>query len=107
MKVEKLKELYKFLSAEIVFLAKRIAKHVNKLRSKGLDLKEGGKVYLLRKNIKTRRDYIKLDFKKLGLFLINKKIRDNVYRLKLLRDITIYLVFHVSLLEPTLDNAKL
>ena len=47
-----------------------MVKHVNKKRSKGLDLKKGGMVYLLRKNIKTKWPSDKLDHTKLGPFKI-------------------------------------
>ena len=47
-----------------------MAKHINKKRSEGLDLKRGGMVYLLRKNIKIRRSSDKLNYIKLGSFRI-------------------------------------
>ena len=47
-----------------------MAKHTNKKRSKGLDLRKGGIVYLLRKNIKTKQPINKLDYTKLGPFKI-------------------------------------
>jgi hypothetical protein len=63
-------------------------------------LKEGDKVYLLRKNIATKRPSDKLDHKKLGLFKI-AKIKSLVnYRLKLPKTIKIHPVFYVSLLKP-------
>jgi hypothetical protein len=66
----------------------------------GPTLKEGDKVYLLRKNIATKRLSDKLDHKKLGPFKI-AKIKSLVnYRLKLLKTIKIHLVFYVSLLKP-------
>ena len=62
-------------------------------------LKEGDKVYLLRKNIATKRLSDKLDHKKLRPFkIIEIKSLVN-YRLKLLKTIKIYLVFYISLLE--------
>ena len=49
---------------------------------------------------------MKLDFKKLGLFEITKKIRLVNYRLKLLEGSRVYPIFYISLLElakgPTL-----
>jgi hypothetical protein len=66
----------------------------------GPTLKEGEKVYLLRKNIAIKRLSDKLDHKKLGLFKI-AKIKSLVnYRLKLPKTIKIHPVFYVSLLEP-------
>ena len=63
-------------------------------------------VYLNRKNIKIKRLSSKLDFKKLGPFRINEVLLDVSYRLELLRNIQIYLVFHVSLLEPAPSSVK-
>jgi len=84
-----------------------MAKFVNKGRSKGLDFKEGGIAYLLRRNIKTKRLSDKLDFKKLGLFKIKKKLELVTYRLILPKDIRIHLVFYVALLEKAPEDAKI
>ena len=65
----------------------------------GLSLKEGDKVYLLRKNVVIKRLSDKLDHKKLRLFKITE-IKSLVnYYLKLLKTIKIHLVFYISLLE--------
>ena len=48
-----------------------------------------------------------MDFKKLGLFLIKKKINLVNYKLKLLLKIRIYPIFYISLLESILTNSKL
>ena len=68
-------------------------------------LKEGGKVYLVRKNIKTKRPSDKLDNRKLGPFRIDKVVRPVNYRLKLLKTMNIHPVFHISLLEPAPEGA--
>ena len=47
-------------------------------------LERGDKVYLLRRNIKIKRSNKKLDFKKLGVFKIIKKLLDINYELLLL-----------------------
>ena len=59
-------------------------------RSRGLDLKEGDKVWLLYKNFKSRQLSKKLDYVKLGLFKIVVKILEVMYRLNLLAKIKIY-----------------
>jgi hypothetical protein len=63
-------------------------------------------IYLLRKNIKTKRLSNKLDHKKLGPFKIKQKIGPINYELSLLNIIKIYLVFHILLLEKVLLSAK-
>jgi len=66
-------------------------KYYNLKKSKGLDLKEGDKVWLLYKNFKLRRLSKKLDYVKIGLFKIIKKISEVTYRLDLLAKMKIYL----------------
>ncbi len=70
-------------------------------------LQEEEKVYLLRKNVQTKRPSNKLDHKKLGLFEIKTKLRPVIYKLKLPKTIEIYPVFYISLLEKALPGALL
>jgi hypothetical protein len=81
--------------------------YYNQKYSIGPTLKEGDKVYLLRKNIATKRPSDKLDHKKLRPFKIAKKKGLVNYRLKLLKTIRIHPVFYVSLLEPAPLGAPL
>jgi len=67
-------------------------KYYNLKKSKGLDLKEGDKVWLLYKNFKLRQLSKKLDYIKIGLFKIIEKILEVIYKLDLLVKIKIYLV---------------
>jgi hypothetical protein len=73
---------------------------------KGLSLKKGNKTYLLYKNITTKKPNDKLDFKKLGLFIINRKILENNYKLLLPKIIQIHLIFYISLFESTLKSIQ-
>ena len=84
-----------------------MVKYINKKRIKGSTLKERDLVYLLRKNIKTKRLSEKFNHIKLRPFIIKEKLKAIMYRLILPKDIKIYLVFYVSLLESTLKNTKL
>ena len=81
-------------------IQERIRKYYNLKKSKGLDLKEGNKVWLLYKNFKSRQLSKKLDYIKIGLFKIIVKISEVIYRLNLLAKIKIYLVQHIIMLEP-------
>ena len=81
LRVEELKNLYQELVTDIQFISQYTILYYNRKYSIGPELKEGDKVYLLRKNIRTKKLSNKLDYKKLGLFKIKKKIRSINYRL--------------------------
>jgi hypothetical protein len=68
----KLKDLYQQLVVDIEFGNIRTREYVNKKYNIIPPFKKENKVYLLRKNIKTKQPSTKLDFKKLGLFRISK-----------------------------------
>jgi hypothetical protein len=100
VKVEELKTLHQELATDITFIAQRAAVYYNRKHSVEPELKKGEKVYLLRKNVQTKRPSDKLDHKKLGPFEIDEKIGSVNYRLRLPKTMEIHPVFHVSLLEP-------
>jgi RNase H-like domain found in reverse transcriptase/Reverse transcriptase (RNA-dependent DNA polymerase)/Integrase zinc binding domain/Chromo (CHRromatin Organisation MOdifier) domain/Retrotransposon gag protein len=106
LEIEKLKALHGQLQADIQFLNERSAVYANKHRSQEPPWKEGDKVYLLRKNIKTKRPSSKLDFKKLGPYEIMEKVSDVNFRLRLPKGSRIHPVFHVSLLSEAPPDAK-
>ncbi len=56
-------------------------------------------MYLLIKNLKTRRGIKKLDYIKVGPFLVDEQRGKASYKLHLPKDARIYLVFYISLLE--------
>ena len=76
-----------------------MTRFVNKKRSKRLNFRERGIIYLLKINIKTKRKSNKLDFKKLRLFKIKKQLELITFRLELLIKIKIYLIFYITLLK--------
>ena len=78
--------------------------YADKKRVEGPTLKEGDKVYLRRKNLKTTRPSEKLDYTKLGPFRILKKKSDVNYDLDLPKKMRIHPTFHISLLEPASDD---
>jgi hypothetical protein len=79
-----MKNLYKELLQDIKFIINKSLIYYNKKRLRGLTLLERDLVYLLRKNIKTKRLSLKLDHTKLGLFKILKVLGPLIYKLKLL-----------------------
>jgi transposase InsO family protein len=102
-----LKKLHQHLHDELTFLNARMSHYANKKRLKGPTLQEEDKVYLLRRNIKTKRPSDKLDWKKIGPFKIKQKLSDFNYELQLPTKARIHPIFHVSLLEPAPRQAKL
>ena len=106
LSAEQLKILHQTLSNDIQFLNERMAHYYDKKHQQAPKLEKGDKVYLLRKNIKTNRPSNKLDFKKLGPFMIQDKINDVTFRLNLPKETKIHNVFHVSLLEPAPKNLR-
>jgi len=79
-------------------------KYYNLKKSKGPDLKEGDKVWLLYKNFKLRQLSKKLDYIKIGLFKIVAKILEVIYKLNLLAKIKIYLVQYIIILKLVYRN---
>jgi hypothetical protein len=75
-----------------VFTQEHIKKYYNLKVSKGPNLKEGDKVWLLYKNFKSRQLSKKLDYIKLKLFKISRKITEVNYKLDLPAKMKIYLV---------------
>jgi len=79
-------------------------KYYNFKKFKGLDLKEGDKVWLLYKNFKLRWLSKKLDYVKIGLFKIVAKILKVIYKLNLLVKIKIYSVQYIIILKLVYKN---
>ena len=99
VKTKELKEVYKNLRDTIKDLNKKVRLQANKNQKDGPQLKEGDKVYLLTKNMKTKRPSKKLDHVKVGLFLIIKQRGLVNYKLKLPKGTKRHPVFYISLLE--------
>jgi hypothetical protein len=94
-----MKHLHEELSRDIKFITNKSLMYYNKKRLRGPTLLEGDLVYLLWKNIKTKRLSMKLDHTKLDLYKIWKVLSPLTYELELLQFMRIHLVFHISLLE--------
>ena len=100
IQIEQLQLLHKELQKNIQFLSKRSVLYVNKRRNKNFTLKEKDKVYLLRRNIKTKRSSNKLNHIKLKSFKILKTKKSVNFRLNLSSLMRIHSVFYIFLLKP-------
>ena len=72
----------------------------NKKRKIVSQLKKRDKVYLFIKNLKLRTHTKKRDYIKVRLFFIKGVKGPQNFKLELPKDVKIYLVFYISLLEP-------
>ena len=105
VKADMLKTLHQELAEDIRFISQKSSLYYNRKRSMGPTLKKGDKVYLVRRNIRTKRPSDKLDHRKLGPFEIDEVIGPVNYKLKLPKTMNIHNVFHVSLLEKAPPGA--
>ena len=99
-KASDLKKVHKKLKERIEKSKKTLVKTRYKDSKTAPQLEEGSKVYLLTKNLKTKRGTKKLDHVKVGPFLVKRKKGELNYELDLPKDARIHPVFHISLLEP-------
>jgi transposase InsO family protein len=97
---DEMKALYELLHKKTLEAQGNSISHVNKKRKTAPQLKEGDKVYLHTKNLRTKRPSKGLDNVKVGPFLILKKNGPVTYTLQLPPDAKIHPRFHVKLLEP-------
>jgi len=95
-KVATLKKVHDNISK----MQEKSAKYQNKKRKTAPQLKEGDKVYLLTKNLKTRKPSKKLDHVKVGPFLVKKAKGPVNYELDLPKDARVFPAICISLLEP-------
>jgi hypothetical protein len=89
----------KIVYDNILKMQKKLIKYQNKKRKTAPQLKEGDRIYLLTKNLKTRKSSKKLNHVKVGPFLVKKAKRSVNYELDLLKDAKIFSVFHILLLK--------
>jgi hypothetical protein len=93
--------LHEYVREQISVAQQQTSRSVDQHRLPAPDYAVGDKVWLSTKNIKTARPTKKLDRRRAGPFVIEKKISSHAYRLKLPRALRfIHPVFHVNLLSP-------
>ncbi len=81
--------------------------YANKKRDRKSTLKKKNKVYLLRRNIKTKRSSNKLNHTKLKSFEILEEKKSINYKLNLSASMRIHLIFHISLLKSADLNTSI
>jgi hypothetical protein len=81
VQIDKIKDLHRELSNNIIWINQRITLYANKSKLESPHLRERDIVYLLRRNIKITRLNNKLDSKKIGPFKIKRNIRDISFKL--------------------------
>ena len=84
----------------IVRMQQHSFKYVNKKRKIAPLLKKGNKVYLLTRNLKTKKSNKKLDHVKVDSFFIKKVKEPKTYELNLLKRTRVFSIFDISLLKP-------
>ena len=102
--ITNLKNTHIHLVENIKTAVKSYEKFYNKKVMQQPDFPIDSKVWLIRRNITTTRPSSKLDYTKLGPFKIIKKVGNRAYKLELPENIKIHPVFHVSLLEPVIED---
>ena len=98
--VKDMGSLHNTLNSNIQKQQQRTTVTANKRRKIAPQLKKGDKVYLLTRNLRTKKPSKKLDHVRVGPFFIKKPKGPVNYELELPKDARIHPVFHVSLLEP-------
>jgi hypothetical protein len=104
--VSALTRLHAELWAEITYTQRTHAEQANKAHHPDPILELGDRVWLQRKHIKTTRPSGKLDYKRIGPYIILEKFGSGAYKLELPPSIKLYPVFYISLLEPAEPDSK-
>jgi hypothetical protein len=98
--VIRLLEIHKDMKVRLVEAQEQQKRNADKSRKQNLNISVGDKVWLLRRNLKTRRPSDKRDYRRLGPFRVSKQVNEVAYMLDLPSSMKIHPVFHLSLLEP-------
>ena len=100
-----LSRLEEYLRNEMKLAQATYAEYADRKRAPPPLYKEGDYVWLMRKNIKTKRPSSKLDYKKIGKYKIIQRVGTHAYKLELPPSMNrLHPVFHTSLLEPAANN---
>jgi RNase H-like domain found in reverse transcriptase/Reverse transcriptase (RNA-dependent DNA polymerase)/Integrase zinc binding domain/Integrase core domain/Chromo (CHRromatin Organisation MOdifier) domain/Aspartyl protease len=98
---DRMNKLTELLRSELTYAQAVQEYHANKGRLPAYDFKEGDKVYLNTRNLRTQRPSKKLDWKFAGKYTIRRKVSPYAYELELPAEMKIHPTFHVNLLLPS------
>ena len=104
LNTEEMKQLHDQMTRDLWFIQTRMQKYYDKQHENVSEIWVKQKVYLLRKNLKTKRQSNKLNFKRLELYKILEKTESVNFKLKLSQSSKIYSVFHTAVLESASDK---
>jgi hypothetical protein len=108
VKADQMHALHAMLKEELEFVRTRMSRYYDEKRLEGPRLRRGDMVYLISRNLRTKRPSKKLDFKKIGPFKVSEQISTSNYRLALPGTMKLRTnVFHISLLEPAPKSAQI
>ncbi len=80
-------------------MQKKSIKYQNKKQKTISQLKKRDKIYLFTKNLRTRKSSKKLNYIKIGLFLVKKTKRSVNYKFDLFKNVRVFSVFYILLLK--------
>lgn len=106
-KAARIKEIHETIQGNLTQRAEVMRTQANKKRIEGPTFKEGDKVYLHRKNLRTKKPSKKFDEIRTGAFKIKRQTGPVNYELELPKKMRIHPNFHVSLLEPAPKDAPI
>jgi len=101
---EDMSQLHDTLQAEMMEAQIRHKEYYDAQRKPDPNIRQGDRVWLLPRNIRTTGPCKKLDYKKIGPFKILARIGTSAYKLDLPALIRIHNTFHICLLELYNDN---
>ncbi|MEZ0209072.1 MAG: DDE-type integrase/transposase/recombinase, partial [Candidatus Paceibacterota bacterium] len=104
--VESLKEIHKLATDNLKIARDRMKRSADRKRVKGPELEVGDLVLLNRSEIKSRKEFPKMDLPFMGPFRITKVISDVAFKLALPAGTRLHNVFHVSQLEKFVERSE-
>ena len=103
---DKMRELTEYIREEMLWAQATHQEYANRKRQPAPAYQVGDSVWLDARNIRTKRQSKKLDWKNLGPYKISKIVSSHAYRLDLPDSMKLlHPVFHVSLLRPAPNDS--